>query len=149
MESRMWKLLTGISLTLFTIAMADDTPPEPSVLVECRGRLRDGVVAVGGETTGTTITFNRVVWELQLNDDIQRKFANEHSKEPVIVTGKLRKSAGTEVRVRWIVDVRTLSERDATKTKEGAQLTIQGTLRSTVLRPGDAPVLAIDANGHV
>ena len=71
----MWKLVSGISLTLCLFAMADDTCPEPSVSVKCCGRLRHGVVAIGGETTGTTITFNRTVWELQLPDDAAREFA--------------------------------------------------------------------------
>ncbi len=145
----MWKLLTGISLTLLTVAMADAAPPARSVSVECCGRLRHGVFAIGGETTGTTITFNRMVWELLLNDDTQRKFAEEHGKELVIVTGTLRKIAGTEVKVRWIIDVETLSERDAAKHKEGVQLTVQGTLRATGPRSDESAEMTIDANGHV
>ncbi len=46
----MWQLFTGMSLTLCLSAAfpGDASPAEPSVLVECFGRLRDGVVAVGG-----------------------------------------------------------------------------------------------------
>ena len=145
----MWKLLTGISLTLCTFVMADDAPPKPSVLVECSGRLRHGIVAIGGETTGTTITFNRIVWELRLRDDAAREFAEEHNKEPVIVIGTLRKIAGIEVKDRWIIDVRTLKNRDATTDKEGTRMTIQGTLRTKELRQGNSPEMTIHADGQV
>ena len=145
----MWKLLTGISLTLSMFAMTDDTSPKPSVSVECCGRLRHGVVAIGGEITGTTITFNRIVWELQLHDDAAREFAAEHHKETVVVTGTLRRIEGTEVKVRWIIDVKTLSECDAAKDEEGTRLTLQGTLRATDPRADDSPRMTIESDGKI
>lgn len=145
----MLKLLAGIGLTLSMFAMTDETRPAPSVSVECCGRLRHGVVAIGGETTGTTITFNRMVWELQLHDDAARQFAKEHHKEPIVVTGTLRKIGGTEVKVRWIIDVKKLSERDATKDEEGARLTMQGTLRAADPRRDDSPWMTIDTDGEI
>lgn len=148
MEFRMWKLLAGIALTLSMVAMTDETPPAPSVSVECYGRLRHGVVAIGGETTGTTITFNRMVWELELHDDAAREFAKEHHKEPVVVTGTLRKIGRTEVKVRWIIDVKKFSERDAAKDEEGARLTMQGTLRATDPRRDDHLGMTIDTDGE-
>lgn len=131
----MWKQLLTIGLTLCTIALADDThspkAPESSVSIECHGRLRSGVVSVGGETTGTTITFNRIVYELQLQSEADQKFAKDHHKQPVIATGTLRKVAGVETKARWIIDVQTLAERDPAKDKEGALLNVQGTLQAT------------------
>ena len=145
----MLKLLAGIGLTLSMFAMTDETRPAPSVSVECCGRLRHGVVAIGGETTGTTITFNRMVWELQLHDDAARQFAKEHHKEPIVVTGTLRKIGGTEVKVRWIIDVKKLSEHDATKDEEGARLTMHGTLRAADPRSDDSPSMTIDTDGEI
>jgi len=145
----MWKFISGISLTFCMFAAADDTPPKPSVSVQCCGRVRHGIVAIGGETTGTTITFNRTVWELQLPDAAARGFAESHNKEFVNVSGPLRRIAGTEVKDRWIVDVKTLSERDATTDKEGTRLTVQGTLRATDPRAGDSPKLTIEADGQI
>lgn len=149
----MWKLLVGVSLAVCVCAMAHDPPPlnrpKPSVSVECHGRLRDGVVAIGGETTGTTITFNRVVYELQLKDESQREFAKEHNKGTVTVTGTLRRITGTETKVRSIIDVDKLLERDATKVQEELRLTIQGVLRATTPDAGDTPQLTIEANGQV
>ncbi|MEO2033269.1 MAG: hypothetical protein ABGZ35_14405 [Planctomycetaceae bacterium] len=146
----MWKIVSGmsLSLSLCMIVVADDTPRKPSVSVQVCGRVRHGVVAIGGETTGTTITCNRMVWELQLHNDAEQKFAKEHDKEPVIVTGTLRKVTGTEVKARWIVDVKTLSERDARTDREGTRLTIRGTLRAADSRTGDSPRLMIVANGQ-
>ena len=152
MDLNMWKTVAGLSLLLCAFAGAHEPPlPKPrtpSVTVECRGRLRHGVVAIGGETTGTTITFNRTIYELQLQDEADQKFAKEHHKEPVIATGVLRKMKGTESKVRWIIDVETLAERDATKDKEGALLTIRGTLRSKIPLPGDSPEITMEAGGH-
>jgi len=130
-------------------AIADDTPPEATVSVQCSGRLRHGVVAIGGETTGTTISFNGIIWELQLHDDAQREFAEEKHKKPVVVTGTLRKVACVEKKVRWIIDVSDLSEPDATTDTAGAQLTIQGTLRATDPRGGKASEMIIESDGQV
>lgn len=144
----MWKTVIGISLTLCVSAMADDTCTKPSVSVQCSGRLRHGVVAVGGETTGTTITFNHLTWELQFHAAAARSFAQNHNKELVNVTGTLRRIAGTEVKERWIVDVRTISERDATSEKEGARLSVEGTIRAADSRRDGSRALRIDSDGQ-
>jgi hypothetical protein len=148
-ELSMLKLISGISLMLCTFTTFDSAFKKPSVSVRCCGRLRDGIVAIGGETTGTTITFNRMVWELQLPDAAARRFAQTHNKEFVNVTGTLRRIAGTEVKERWIIDVKTLSEHDSKRDKVGIQLTIQGTLRATDSRTGDSPILRIEADGQI
>lgn len=146
----MWKMVSGLNLTLCMLAVADGTPPkDESVWVQCHGRLRHGVVAIGGETTGTTITFNRIVWELKLRDDAEREFADEHNKESVVVTGRLRKIAGVERKVRWIMDVSKLSERDATIDKEGTRMIIQGTLRTTIPSQGNTREMTIVSDGQV
>ncbi len=145
----MWKLLSVMSLPLCPLAMADDIPPKPTVFVECHGRLRTGLVAIGGETTGTTITVNRVVWELRLRDEADREFAEKHNKEPVIVTGTLRKVAGVEEKVRWIIDVKTLKAGDAKTDKEGTRMTIHGMLRAPDRRHGDSHEMTIHADGQI
>jgi hypothetical protein len=145
----MWKLICGICLTLCVTTMADDTPPKSTVSVHSCGRLRHGVVAIGGETTGTTITFNRIIWELQLNDADAREFAKRHHKKTVMVTGSLRKISGIEAKDRWIIDVKMLSEHDATKDKEGAQLSIQGTLQAEDPRHGDSSSMTVVVGDHV
>ena len=139
----MWKLFTGITLTVCTFAVADEPPAKESVSAECCGRLRHGIVAIGCETTGTTITFNRIVWELQLHDDAARDFAKKNHSEPVVVTGELRNIVGTEAKQRWIIDVNTMTKVDPTKVKEGNKLTIRGTLRGTHPSTNDAKEILV------
>lgn len=125
-------------------------PKEPAVSVVCHGRLRDGVIAIGCETTGTTITFNRVTWELQLPDDASRELAARYHKSPVVVTGTLRRVAGTEDAVRWIVEVEKISPRDSRDApEEGAKVTLRGTLRAALSQTGDTPDLSVRADDQV
>ena len=140
----MWKLLTGITLTVCTFVVADEPPAKPSVSAECCGRLRHGIVTIGGETTGTTITFNRIVWELQLNDDAARNFAKKHHSQQIVVTGQLRKVVGTETMPRWIIDVNSMTKVDPTKVNEGSKLTILGTLRTTDPSKNDGTEMMVD-----
>ncbi len=126
-------------------AFFDESKTTPSVSVLCQGRLRHGVMAIGGETTGTTITFHRVTWELKLPDKASGDFAERNHKKPVVVTGTLRKVAATESRVRWIVDVTRITELDPRDTpKDSARITIQGTLRAALSQTGDTPELSVN-----
>ena len=145
----MWKLIGGMSLALCVTAMADDSAPKPSVFVECCGRLRHGVVAIGGETTGTTITFNRTTWELQLHDEASRVFAREHHKKSVVVTGALRKVAGVERKDRWIIDVKTIAECDGTKDKQGTRIRIHGMLQLAEPPPNESSRMTVVSDGEV
>ena len=104
---------------------------ESSVRVECHGQLRHGLVAIGGETTGTTIKFDGTTWELQFKDAEGRAFAESHHKKAVTVSGSLRRVKGVAVPVRWIVDVERYSDRDAGVQKDGATARING-----IVRPG-------------
>ena len=120
---------------------------EPFTRVECHGKLRHGVVAIGSETTGSTITFDGTTWELKLPDDASRTFAKEHHKQSITAVGSLRRVAGTEVRVRWIVEVERLSVRGDGAHKEGASLTVSGKLRAADAVAGESPATVIEAAG--
>jgi len=122
-------------------------PSESSMHVECHGQLRHGVVAIGSETTGTTIRFNGIVWELKLNDDDTRAWAEAHHKQPVPVTASLRRVAGVEVPVRWIVDVKRLVERDASKHQEKTNVTVLGTLKAKEKTSNSVGTTVIEADG--
>lgn len=89
---------------LCTAADAND-----SITVTVVGTLRTGVVAIGGETTGTTITAKGITWELALGDDPRlRKLAQQLDGKRVVVRGSLERRKGVEVKERWIVTVRSL-----------------------------------------
>lgn len=126
----MWKLIGVLSLTFCLSATADETDPAQSVTVEFCGRLRDGMMAIGGECTGTTISFERIIWEVKLNSDAQRQFADKHNKDTVVVTGSLSKVSGIETKDRWVIDVKKLSELDPTKHKPGVRMAIVGQLQT-------------------
>jgi hypothetical protein len=85
--------------------MATD-PSEESISVTVVGTLRSGIVAIGGETTGTTITSKGIKWELDLGQNAElRTVAEKLSGKQVTVTGTLERRAGVEIKERWIVTV--------------------------------------------
>ena len=100
-----------ISVILMCGAMlaADLAPAEESVTVTVVGTLRTGIIAIGGETTGTTITAKGIKWELDLGKNAELRAAAEKlDAKQVTVTGTLERRAGIEVRERWIVTVTSL-----------------------------------------
>lgn len=78
-----------------------------SVTVEIVGTLRTGIMAIGGESTGTIISAGNITWELQLNAD-QLKKAETLNQSKVRVRGVLTKKAGVEIAERWIVEVESI-----------------------------------------
>ncbi len=80
-----------------------------SVKVKVHGTLTHGVIAIGGETTGTTIRFGRTTWELDLRKE--RAFASDAERlngQRVVVTGTLANQQGIETGKRQILTVDSL-----------------------------------------
>lgn len=115
--------------------------------VECCGKLRFNNVAVAGAATGTTVMFDGVTWELVLPDDKCKKFAHDHHKQPVKVSGTLKKVSGKAPDDRWVVEVVELVE---SKANPGATIEVDGILEqkdSTFsLRTDDNINLPIDVS---
>ena len=81
---------------------------DDSIDVVVRGTLRT-VMAIGGETTGATVTARGATWELDLRGKPEWKSRAESlSGRRVVVTGSLEVRPGVERRQRWIVTVKTL-----------------------------------------
>lgn len=79
------------------------------IKVEVKGRLNSQTMAIGGETTGITITSGGVTWELDLGGKAELgQAAKKLHDKTVIVTGKLTQKAGVEIQQRWIVNVSKL-----------------------------------------
>jgi hypothetical protein len=76
------------------------------IKVEARGILKTGIVAIGGETTGTVLTTPGGALELDLSKkrDLQA-LAEKLDGKVVIVTGNLTIRKGVEIRQRLIVTV--------------------------------------------
>ena len=123
---------------LFAAQPQAGAPNSSATRVECCGKLRCGMAAIGGETTGTTVTFDGVIWELRLPDDKSKKFAHDHHKQPVKGSGTLKRVAGTERKERWVVDVAELTEADAKSPDTGATIEIDGTLEQNNSDPEGA-----------
>ena len=81
------------------------------VEVTVHGTVRTGVVAIGAETTGATITAGGVTWDLELRG-VQRAVAGKLNGRVAVVSGQLRRAAGVELRDRFIVDVRSIEPAD-------------------------------------
>ena len=97
------------ALMLPVVAVAADNDNHQYIKVEIRGILETGVVAIGGETTGTVINARGVTWELDFDDNENFHYLAKwlHEKE-ALVTGTYKKIKGVEIRERNIVKVTTL-----------------------------------------
>jgi hypothetical protein len=77
--------------------------------LEYRGKLRTGIVAIGGETTGTIIETDKGQFELDLGTNKKlRQVAEGLNGKAVVVKGTLTIRKGVEVAERRIIVVRTL-----------------------------------------
>lgn len=91
------------------IAVAADLKTEEAIAVNVVGSLHTGVVAIGGETTGTTITANGLTWELDFGKNAElREAVSKLDGKSVKVSGTLKRQAGIEIRERWVVTVTEL-----------------------------------------
>lgn len=82
---------------------------EDSITVTVVGTLRTSLFAVGGETTGTTITAKGITWELEFGENAEfRKTAEKLNGKKVVVQGSLERRKGVEIEERWIVTVTDL-----------------------------------------
>lgn len=79
--------------------------------VEMKGTLRTGIVAIGGETTGTILQTKDGTFELDFgkNKDLRQK-AEKLNGKTVMVTGTLEVRKGVEIKERRIITVASLEE---------------------------------------
>ena len=110
-----WFLLAApFLLVLASLSMAADAPakaPDQYIHVEVKGKLKAGLVAIGGETTGYVIVARGANWELDLGANAElRKLADGLDGKAVIVKGSYEARPGVEVKQRHIVTVTSLKE---------------------------------------
>jgi hypothetical protein len=117
-------LLVALAIMLFSVvngrSLAGEQMPKPaegdSKTVEVKGELRTGVVAIGGETTGTTISADGKTYELDFRRSPKlRALAETLNKRTVLVKGALQRRMGVERGERWIIMVASLRPADAPK----------------------------------
>jgi hypothetical protein len=106
-------MITGL-LALFvagTLAAAVQPPSDDDYIeVKVCGIMQAGMMAIGGETTGYTITARGLTWELDLGKDpALRKEADRLGGRRVVVEGTLEVRKGVEIAQRQIVTVKSLA----------------------------------------
>ena len=72
------------------------------------GKLSTGVMAIGGETTGTIISDGKTTYELDIKGAALKTKAEGLNGKQVTVTGTLTIKAGVEIAQRRIITVDTL-----------------------------------------
>jgi hypothetical protein len=105
------------AVTIGAAAFAAEFRPATgdSIQVTINGTLRTGIMAIGAETTGTTITANGITWELDFGKHERwRKLAEKLDGQRVLVHGSLERRAGVEIKERWIVTVEKFSAAEKT-----------------------------------
>lgn len=106
-----WTLLLLLALVCF--APADDKKDSPKddtyIKLEAKGKLVTGIMAIGGETTGISISTSTASFELEL-DKKQAAEAEKLKGKMVIVTGTLVIKPGVTRGPRTVIKVATLKE---------------------------------------
>ncbi len=83
---------------------------EKAVEVRVRGTLKRGIMAIGGETTGTIIRFGKTTWELDLGKNPALGPAAEKlDGKRVVVIGTVRTQPGVEIAERTILTVASIA----------------------------------------
>ena len=100
------------ALLMMVALGASPAAPSPAgdyIRVEIRGTLRTGMMAIGGETTGTVVSARGATWELDLTQLPEgHRRAESLDGRRVLVKGSLEIRPGVERRERAIVAVTSL-----------------------------------------
>jgi hypothetical protein len=80
----------------------------PAGKLTVTGALRTGIMAIGGETTGTEILQGATSYELDIKDAALKRKAEELNGKQATVTGTLTIKQGPERGQRRIIAVETL-----------------------------------------
>ena len=107
-----------ISVSLFMVFAVSqagdnqkDVKDKDTKKMELTGKLRTGIVAIGGETTGTILETKKGTFELEFGKQKElRQKAEKLNGKNVTVVGKLEIRKGVEVKERRIVTVTSLEE---------------------------------------
>ncbi|VAX40407.1 hypothetical protein MNBD_PLANCTO02-365 [hydrothermal vent metagenome] len=120
------------------------------VKVEVHGKLQTGIMAIGGETTGTRISANGITWEVDLgkNPKLRKKGEGLGGKK-VVLTGLLTRRKGVEIRERWIVVIESIKAAGNQKEKKDyVKVEVHGKLQTGIMAiGGETTGTRISANG--
>ena len=95
-------------------------------LIEVRGKLTTGIMAIGGETTGIIVATEKGTWELDLGSGEELlKLAGILNGKVVVVRGASERREGVEIKERHIIKVAGL---EASKEGAVAKAALTGTV---------------------
>jgi hypothetical protein len=80
------------------------------VEVQVKGKMVGGIMAIGGETTGTVIGARKVIWELDISGPGLKDKAILLNGKIVVVTGVVQQKPGVEIAKRTILKVKTMEQ---------------------------------------
>jgi hypothetical protein len=114
-----WRLIlalafiTALCLHVSEPLRAGGTQEATYIKVEVKGKLRTGIMAIGGETTGTIIETNAGALELDFGKNKElRELAGKLDGKAAIATGTLTFRKGVAIKQRYIVSVTSLKAAD-------------------------------------
>ena len=108
MNGRRILLSLAVACVCFgTVGLAAQTAAKPA---QWTGKLRTGVVAAGGETTGTVLTTDKGTFEIQPATDAVRAQLKKLDGQRVTVHGTLATRPGVEVRERRIITATSVAK---------------------------------------
>jgi hypothetical protein len=108
-------LVVALSCWLVAHSQAGGGPKKEDtyIKVEVKGKLQTGIMAPGGETTGTIIRTETMTLELDFGKDKDlRLLADKLNDQTVIAIGMLTMRKGVAVKMRYIVGVTALKAAD-------------------------------------
>ena len=121
-----------IALAAIVGTSSAESPPKPVefIIVELSGKIEVGLVAIGGETTGSESS--ALGWKFEL-DFPNRQFATTagelaQSEKPAYVKGRFRLVKGVERPDRWVIDVTTIKQ--AEPSSEFVRVECQGKFKA-------------------
>src|SRR4051812_8953952 len=111
---RVLGLLLALVIVVPSLSNAAEKPAEKKAAEQSyTGTLKTGVIAIGGETTGVTLSTDSGVYELDLGaKDGLKKKADALNGKKVVVTGDYQPRKGVEVKERRIIAVKSLRAAD-------------------------------------
>jgi len=90
-------------------------------LIQVRGKLSTGIMAIGGETTGTILTTEDGTWELDSSGSKElSELADKLNGKAVVVTGVPERREGVEIKERRIIKVQSLETAEESGDRKAA-----------------------------
>jgi hypothetical protein len=113
MRAYFFALALSMAFVGSSFAVGREKPKEPAtfIKVEIKGKLQSGLVAIGGETTGTIIKADTGALELDFGGDKKlEEMAKKLDGKTALATGTLTIKPGLAVKMRMILRVKTIKE---------------------------------------